>query len=108
MIRCMGRRSGGCTVDGCEGGHIAEGMCHYGDAPHKAKGLCKSHYRQANHVPSQRRMPAFHVLTPESVRQIRHLYGTGNYSQVELARKFGVSGKSVCHIVNRKSWQNVE
>ncbi|WP_165691993.1 helix-turn-helix domain-containing protein [Mycolicibacterium conceptionense] len=53
-------------------------------------------------------MPAFHVLTPESVREIRHMYATGNYSQRELAKQFGVSGKSVCHIVHRKTWQNVE
>lgn len=108
MIQGVGRTPGKCTVDGCDSEHIAEGLCHYGDAPHKAKGLCKSHYGRANRVYSQRRMPAFHVLTPDAVREIRHLYGTGNYSQVELARKFGVSGKSVCHIVHRKTWQNVE
>lgn len=108
MIRYMGRKSGGCTIDGCDGGHIAEGMCHYGDAPHKAKGLCKSHYRQANHVPSQRRMPAFHVLTPDAVRQIRNLYATGDYLQTELGRKFGVTGKAVSEIVNRKTWANLE
>lgn len=99
---------GKCTIEGCDGAHLAEGLCHYGDGPHKAKGLCKSHYRRANRVYSQRRLPAFHVLTPESVREIRHMYATGNYSQRELAKQFGVSGKSVCHIVHRKTWQNVE
>lgn len=104
----MARKSAGCEVVGCDGAHIGEGVCHHGDGPHKAKGLCKSCYQRAHHPPSQRRMPAFHVLTPDAVREIRHLYRTGDYSQVELARRFGVSGKSVCHIVNRKSWQNVE
>ncbi|WP_165612865.1 hypothetical protein [Mycolicibacterium fortuitum] len=53
-------------------------------------------------------MPAFHVLTPEAVREIRRMYATGDYSQKELAQRFGVSGKSVCHIVHRKTWANVE
>lgn len=104
----MVRKSSGCEVAGCDGAHIAEGVCHHGDGPHKAKGLCKSCYQRAHRVYSQRRMPAFHALTPNDVREIRHLYGTGKYTQVELGRKFGVSGKSVCHIVHRKTWANVD
>ncbi|OBK00046.1 hypothetical protein A5741_25190 [Mycolicibacterium conceptionense] len=104
----MVRKSSGCEVADCDGAHINEGLCHYADGPHKAKGLCKRCYNKAHRIYSQRRMPAFHVLTPDAVREIRHLYATGNYSQTELARKFAVSGKSVCHVVNRKTWQNVE
>lgn len=99
---------GECSVQGCDGAHIAEHLCHYGDGPHKAKGLCKSCYGRAHRVYSQRRLPAFHVLTPEAVREIRHMYSTGDYSQRELAKRFGVSGKSVCQIVHRKTWANVE
>lgn len=101
-------RTGKCSIDGCDGAHIAEGMCHHGDGPHKARGLCVQCYRRSRRIYSHRRLPAFHVLMPDDVREIRHLYETGKYSQRELAQKFGVSGKSVCHIVHRKTWQNVE
>lgn len=104
----MVRRSAGCQVAGCDGGHIAEGMCHYGDAPHKAKGLCKGCYGKANRVYSERKLPHFHALMPDDVREIRHLHATGDYSQVELARKFGVSGKAVSLIVRRKTWTDLE
>lgn len=101
-------RSARCGIPNCDGAHINEGLCHFGDGPHKAKGLCKSCYQRAHRVYSQRRLPAFHVLTPEAVREIRRMYATGNFSQKELAQRFGVSGKSVCHIVHRKTWANVE
>ncbi|MEX3653908.1 hypothetical protein ABFW14_30525 [Mycolicibacterium fortuitum] len=104
----MARTPGGCAVDDCDGKHIAEGMCHYGDAPHKAKGLCKGCYGKANRVYSERKLPHFHALMPDDVREIRQLYATGDFSQKELAQRFGVSGKSVCHIVHRKTWANVE
>lgn len=104
----MVRRSAGCQVDNCDGGHIAAGMCHYGDGPHKAKGLCKGCYGKANRVYSERKLPHFHALMPDDVREIRHLHATGDYSQVELARKFGVSGKAVSLIVRRKTWTDLE
>ncbi|WPH57654.1 hypothetical protein [Mycobacterium phage WXIN] len=93
-------------VDECDGAHIAEKLCHYGDAPHKAKGLCKGHYGQAHRIYSERTLPKFHALMPDDVREIRRLYETGSYSQIALARKFGVSGKAVCHIVHRKTWRD--
>jgi hypothetical protein len=46
-------------------------------------------------------------LTDDGVRQIRHLYSTGRYSQTKLASMFGVSGANVCLIVNRKAWKHV-
>ena len=104
----MVRRSAGCQVDDCDGKHIAAGMCHYGDAPHKAKGLCKSCYGKANRVYSQRTLPKSHTLTPDDVREIRDLYGTGDYNQAEVGQKFGVTAKAVSEIVNRKTWQSVE
>lgn len=95
-------------MQGCDGAHMRERRCHFGDGPHKAKGLCKSHYGKANRVYSQRELPTFHVLAPDDVREIRGLHETGQYSQIELARKFGVSGKSVHHIVHRLTWQHVD
>lgn len=101
-------RSAGCGIPNCDGAHINEGLCHFGDGKHKAKGLCKRHYARAHRIYSQRRLPAFHVLTPDAVREIRRMYATGDYSQKDLAQRFGVSGKSVCHIVRRKTWANVD
>lgn len=104
----MVRKSAGCEVADCDGKHIADGLCHNGDGPHKAKGLCKSCYQRAHRVCSQRTLPKFHTLTPDDVREIRDLYATRQYSQVELGRKFGVSGKAVSELINRKTWQHVE
>ena len=104
----MVRKSSGCEVADCDGAHIAEGMCHYGDGPHKAKGLCKGHYGQSRRVYSERTLPASHTVMPDDVREIRALYETGDYDQAELGRKFGVSPKAVSEIVNRKTWPDVE
>lgn len=104
----MVRRSSGCEVAECDGAHVAEGLCHYGDAPHKAKGYCKGHHAKSRRVYSKRTLPTSHTLTPDDVREIRHLYETRDYRQAELGRKFGVSGKAVSEIVNRKTWANVE
>ena len=98
---------GDCKVQGCDGAHMAEHMCHFGDGPHKAKGFCKGHYGKSRRIYSQRTLPKSHTLTPDEVRKIRRLYGTGDYRQSELGRKFGVTGKAVSELVNRKTWANV-
>lgn len=46
-------------------------------------------------------------LNPESVTTIRSLWGTGNYTQVELGRTFGVSGRQISEIVRRMDWKNI-
>lgn len=104
----MARRSAGCAIADCDGAHIAEGNCHYGDGPHKAKGFCKAHYEESRRVYSKRTLPKSHTVVPDEVREIRALYDTGDYTQAELGRKFGVSGKAVSEIVNRKTWPSIE
>jgi len=47
------------------------------------------------------------VLTPDQVREIRDLYGTGDYSMREVGIQFGVSHQTVFEIVNRKRWTHV-
>ena len=46
-------------------------------------------------------------LTEDIVREIRSLYATDNFSQRELARRFGVGQMVICFVVNRTSWKHV-
>ena len=43
-------------------------------------------------------------LTQESVRQIRDLYAGGEYTQQELAQRFGTAQTNVSHIVLKQTW----
>ena len=46
-------------------------------------------------------------LTDEIVRDIRTMYDSGRYSQLGLAREFGVSGTAIRQAIKRISWQHV-
>ena len=46
-------------------------------------------------------------LTNESVKNIRKLYETGEWSCLSLAKKFGVSPMTICRAKNSKSWRHV-
>lgn len=46
-------------------------------------------------------------LTEENVREIRRLYATGNFTQQDLALKFGVAQGVISDIVKRKKWKHV-
>lgn len=46
-------------------------------------------------------------LTREQVIEIRELYASGNYSQPELGRMYGVAHTSIGAIVRRASWKHV-
>lgn len=41
----------------------------------------------------------------EMINEIRRLYQTGNYSQAELARRFGINRSMVFKIVNNQIWK---
>jgi hypothetical protein len=47
-------------------------------------------------------------LVEAQVREIRKLYETGEYTQTELAEKYGVSRKGISHIINRTTWAHIE
>lgn len=44
-------------------------------------------------------------LTPRQVLEIRAMYERGKYSQAFIGRHFGVTQRTVSHIVNAVSWQ---
>ena len=44
------------------------------------------------------------LLTWEEVRAIRARYTTGNVTQQELAKEYGVSRPSISNVVNRRTW----
>lgn len=46
-------------------------------------------------------------LTEDNVREIRRLYATGNFTQRELALRFGVSHATIGRIVRREIWKHV-
>lgn len=46
-------------------------------------------------------------LTPEDIRIIRILYGSGQMSQGKLARQYKVSQAAINSICLRKTWQSV-
>lgn len=53
---------------------------------------------------AERKLPP----TPGQVREIRKLYATGSYRQIDLAESFGISQPEVSRIVNRKRRKDVE
>ena len=46
------------------------------------------------------------ILTMEIANEIRNLWNTGNYTQQELADKFGISQVLISLIINNKRWEN--
>jgi hypothetical protein len=44
-------------------------------------------------------------LTQNDVMQIRELYQKGNINQTQLAKQYKVTARTICDIVNNKSWQ---
>lgn len=63
--------------------------------------------RNGKHVASKGIANGRAKLTENQVREIRRLYATGNFTQRELARRFGVSTLVICKIVLRRTWQHV-
>lgn len=47
-------------------------------------------------------------VTEEAVRQIRALYQTGNYRQIDLATMFGTKRGAISKIVRRERWAHVK
>ena len=47
-------------------------------------------------------------LSAFEVKKIRELYDTGDYTQIQLGSRFGISRGMVYRIVNRKSWTNLD
>jgi hypothetical protein len=47
-------------------------------------------------------------LNPEKVREVRRLWGTGEYNYSSLGRMYGLSPSSIKKIVTRKTWKHVD
>ena len=47
-------------------------------------------------------------LTEIEVLEIRRLYKTSKYTQIELSRLFNISRPAISDIINRKSWKVIE
>jgi hypothetical protein len=46
-------------------------------------------------------------LTKDDVRQMRRLYQTGNYTQVDMADKFSISVRHARAVLNKEYWADV-
>jgi len=42
-------------------------------------------------------------LTPSQIREVRHLYRKGRYSQKELAEMYGVCSRTIMHIIHNRT-----
>lgn len=47
-------------------------------------------------------------LTEDQVREIRHMYATGDFTQQEISNTFGIARRSVSFIVLRQRWKHVK
>lgn len=48
-----------------------------------------------------------HKLTEQAVREIRALYAAGDYTQVQLGERYGVTSVLIGYVVRRKIWRHV-
>jgi hypothetical protein len=46
-------------------------------------------------------------LTADTVREIRTLFATGDYSKMDLVRQFGVTHPTIRRILSRKIWRHI-
>lgn len=107
----MARTSAGCGIPGCDGAHINEGLCHFGDGKHRSKGFCSFHYfRSVRGLPLEgppvKANPA-RVLTPKEVREIRRLRAEGKTLRV-IAPRYGVSMCAVSKACRGDTWADID
>lgn len=103
---------GDCTVQSCDGAHIAEGLCHFGDGEHRSKGLCSFHYfRSIRDIPLDKPVvkanPA-KKLTPDDVRQIRHMRDHDGEPLRVIAARYGVSMCAISKACRGDTWAHVD
>jgi len=46
-------------------------------------------------------------LSEDQVLEIRRIFATGEYTKTALGKMFGVSGRLIGYIVNRKRWEHI-
>ena len=102
-----------CAVDGgCDGEHIAAGQCHFGDGPHRSKGLCSFHYFRSLRgipldAPVEKPNPA-RKLTADDVRQMRRLRNKKGQTLRVIAARYGVSECAVSAACTGRTWAHVD
>lgn len=47
-------------------------------------------------------------LTENSIKEIRKLHKTGNYTLKEIGKMFNVTAANISYIVNRKTWSHID
>ena len=48
------------------------------------------------------------ILTKNLIIEIKYLWDTGNYTQYELAEKYGIDKSHISRIVSNKNWKNIK
>lgn len=48
-----------------------------------------------------------HKLTPDNVKEIRRLYATGQYRQIDLGKMFGVKQPCIKSVILRQTWKHI-
>ena len=102
-----------------EHGELPEGafVCHSCDVPpcvnpaHLFAGTAGDNNsdrdNKGRHVALVGEANGFAKLTEESVRELRRLHATGDFSYAELGRRYGVTYQAVCNAVQKRTWKHV-
>jgi hypothetical protein len=96
-----------------DGLHAAHGPCHNRSCvnPHHVSFKTRSEnehdkVRDGTHDRGERHIHA--KLTNDQVVELRKLYATGRYTQMDLGRRYGMAQRSISQIVRRVTYSYVE
>jgi len=77
-----------------------------GTAKDNTQDMVKKHRYGYNNIGGENHPNA--KLNNQKVKQIKELWNSKQYTQIELGRMFDVGNKQINLIINNKAWKNVE
>lgn len=86
---------------------VAKKRTYHGGAKNPARGLRNGKYTKPEKTP-RGEQNGWARLTADQVREIRRLYATGEFRQVDIAAMFGTPQTNISRILRRLAWAHVE